>query len=321
MSTRIEDCIHCGACTRVCPFLGKYGIEASDTEAFSSLAYHCFLCDECRRVCPADISGRDISLMLRQELVAEGSSEYTDRKYSFVLREKRDYRFRNYRHASGKTALFPGCNFPSLFPRTNAELVKTFARDHGIGAVYDCCGKPIAELGLAQDETRIIGGIQERLASHGITEIVTMCPNCYYYLKDRLDIRVTCIYDKLSELGMDIRIPEGDIRLYQPCPDRGSDEWMDSIGRLTGVKPVVVRSAICCGLGGFGAANEPEIAEKLADRDTIPDGIVTFCASCAGQFARKGVARPRHILSLMMEIDESPQIRTSYINRAMLRFR
>ena len=33
------------------------------------------------------------------------------------------------------------------------KLVKLL-KEHGIGVAYDCCGKPIAELGLEVDEKR-----------------------------------------------------------------------------------------------------------------------------------------------------------------------
>ena len=64
-----------------------------------------------------------------------------------LLKEKKDYIYKNYRNATGKCILFPGCNFPSFYPKTMKKLVKLL-KEHGIGVAYDCCGKPIAELGL-----------------------------------------------------------------------------------------------------------------------------------------------------------------------------
>ena len=42
------------------------------------------------------------------------------------------------------------------------KLVKLL-KEHGIGVAYDCCGKPIAELGLEADEKRIIQRINDEL--------------------------------------------------------------------------------------------------------------------------------------------------------------
>ena len=67
---------------------------------------------------------------------------------------------KNYRNATGKCILFPGCNFPSFYPKTMKKLVKLL-KEHGIGVAYDCCGKPIAELGLEADEKRIIQRIND----------------------------------------------------------------------------------------------------------------------------------------------------------------
>ena len=33
-------------------------------------------------------------------------------------------------------------------------------------------------------------------------KIVILCPNCYYFLKDKLEIQVLSIYEKLSQLGI-----------------------------------------------------------------------------------------------------------------------
>ena len=39
-----------------------------------------------------------------------------------------------------------------MYPKTNTLISKKLA-EHGIGTVYECCGKPIAELGMESDAT------------------------------------------------------------------------------------------------------------------------------------------------------------------------
>ena len=95
-----------------------------------------------------------------------------------------------------KSVLFPGCNFPSVYPKTTKVLVELFEKEAGIGVVYDCCGKPIADIGMEDEEERIMQGIQKRMDDAGVTEVITMCPNCYAFLKPRLTIRVVNIYQK-----------------------------------------------------------------------------------------------------------------------------
>ena len=79
--------------------------------------------------------------------------------------------------------------------------------------------KPVAELGLAEDEQRIISDIDNRLRELGISELVTACPNCYDFLGGKLEAKVVSIYDKLAELGIGAEV-EGGKKMFMPCPDR-----------------------------------------------------------------------------------------------------
>ena len=62
------------------------------------------------------------------------------------------------------------------------KLVKLL-KEHGIGVAYDCCGKPIAELGLEVDEKRIIQRINDEFEKRGVEEVIMLCPNCVPLLK------------------------------------------------------------------------------------------------------------------------------------------
>ena len=57
--------------------------------------------------------------------------------------------------------------------------------------VFDCCGKPLAELGLVAEEERILRELDTRFRDSKIQEIVTLCPNCFHFLKGRLHVKVT----------------------------------------------------------------------------------------------------------------------------------
>ena len=143
-----DACVHCGKCRENCAFLDKYEMDLGDVTKLQEHVYGCFLCGNCDRVCPAGISGRQLFQNLRRMQVRDGKLE--EKPYSFVLKEKKDYKFRNYRNATAGRVLFPGCNFPSMFPKTNRKIAD-LCKAKGIGTVYDCCGKPIAELGLYRD--------------------------------------------------------------------------------------------------------------------------------------------------------------------------
>ena len=101
----------------------KYGIDIGDTEQLEELAYHCFICGKCTEVCPEGIDGRAYILELRRKQVEKSGGTFEKKGYGMLVKEKRDYIYRNYRHAYGKSVLFPGCNFPSFYPKTTRKIV------------------------------------------------------------------------------------------------------------------------------------------------------------------------------------------------------
>lgn len=319
-------CIHCRECRDHCAFLSKHGLDIGDTERLSRLAYHCFLCGMCTSVCPAGIDGRDLVMKLRQQRTAGGTSGTDGSSYRMLLWEKKDYKYRNYRHATAGTVMFPGCNFTSMYPKTTKTLADLLLKEAGIGTVYDCCGKPVAELGLKDEEGRMIREMDRRFAELGIAEIVTMCPNCYDYLKERTGVKVVSIYEKLHELGLGCRI-EGGCRIFMPCPDRYNgnllsqiEEWFadEKFERIEGVQ--------CCGLGGSGGVKEPEIAKGLTEqlksgKDEDSKDLFVYCASCAGKLTRDGIPEVRHVLTEIMGTCEKPDTGRSMVNRMLSKFR
>lgn len=316
-----SSCIHCGKCREACAFLGKNGIDIGDTEKLKELAFHCMLCGTCTSVCPVGIDGRDAVLSLRRERVHEGTAGIDAGGYGMLLREKRDYRYRNYKHAGSRSVLFPGCNFPSLYPKTTKSLADLLKETAGIETVYDCCGKPVAELGLYSDEEMIIAGIRQRLEESGTEEVIMVCPNCYYFLKDRLGIRVVSIYEKMSELGIGSRIPGG-IDIFRPCPDRDSEELLRQIeSDFAGRGFNRVEGVQCCGLGGSAGVKEPEIVRSMTDALDKEAPLYVYCASCAGQLARRGVKDVRHVLTEVLGTKEKPDTSKSIINRMLTRYK
>ena len=321
MTTDITKCVHCHRCRDNCVFLQKYSIDIGDGEKLKELAFHCFLCGTCTSVCPVGIDGRGVVTDYRRELVSSGAEDLSAGGYRMLLWEKKNYRYRNYRHAGSGAVLFPGCNFPSMYPGTTALLERILKEQAGIGTVHDCCGKPIAELGLEDEERRITEGISSRLRSAGVSQVIVLCPNCYYYLRDRLDIPVVSIYDKLHELGLGAKISGGD-KVFMPCPDRESGTILSQIEEYFTEGPYRRISGVqCCGLGGSAGVREPELAGSIASELTSEDGLRVYCASCAGRLKRNGTPGVRHILTEILGTDEDPDTGKSVINRVLTKFR
>ena len=193
-------------------------------------------------------------------------------------------------------------------------------KEHRIGVVYDCCGKPVGELGLQEEEKRITDGIQKRLEEKEVTEVITVCPNCYYFLQDRLSIPVVSIYDKLYELGIGEPVKETG-ELFVPCPDRRSGLWRAGINHYLEDGAVTEKQMQCCGLGGRGFVSEPELAKEMTSSVDEQERLYVCCASCAGKLKRDGRHEVKHLLPEIIGTREEPDTGKALINRAMFRVR
>lgn len=299
-----DRCIHCGLCTKHCSVLRKYGMDLSLFSTHPELAYHCFLCGECTRVCPKSIDGRTIALTMRQKRTTEAGGTLTEAGYSALVAEKQNYLFKNYRRTTGKTALFPGCNFPAFFPKTTDFLLQLF-NSAGIGVVFDCCGKPIGDLGLAEQASRITDTLQSRLIDAGIQRLIVLCPNCYSYLTDHTDIEIVSIYEALQELHLGSIISEK-FPLFLPCPDRTEQHLLHHLLYFV-PHAVPITEIQCCGLGGCAGTKEPEIAASFCHKlHAQYHTVYTYCASCAGQLRRGGIENTTHILTKILDTHEKP---------------
>ena len=324
MKNQADNCVHCGKCTKQCLFLDKYKMDLYEFSERPELAYHCFLCGACKTVCPKEIDGREIALEMRREIVRNGGGKLPDNSYDGLLLEKSPYKFANYRHANKKAVLFTGCNFPSFYPETTDKLVAEFKKC-GVGVVYDCCGKPIEELGLVDEAAEIVARINKRLNEAGVEQVVMACPNCYYFLKGRLDAEIVSVYAKMKELGIGKALELERVPMYYPCPDRESKKIAADMqfflpGKVIDAFPDVQ----CCGLGGCAAGKESDVVQALTDyvKKSIETELYTYCASCICSYRRRGYEEAKHILPLLLGIDEKvPLGKTPILNRAKCKFK
>ena len=319
-----ENCVHCGLCTRKCSFLEKYKLDLASFAQRQDLAYHCFLCGDCSAVCPKKIDGRAVALALREEKVTADGGKVKEPGYGMLVAEKKDYLFKNYKKGQKKSVLFPGCNFPSFFPKTTDHLIALLAEKADMGVVFDCCGKPVSELGMTQAAEDGLHGLKARLRAAGVEELVILCPNCYYFLKPRLtEFSVVNIYDKLKQLGLAKELDAACARVFVPCPDKATRELEQAFAPLLSGEWEEIREVQCCGLGGCAGGKEPELAQdfrrKVAEQSE--EKVLAYCASCAGCLRRSGVESVRHVLVEMLGTGELPVTGGSTVwNRAKRKF-
>lgn len=314
-----RDCIHCHICQEHCGFLKKYHLDLGDTERFQELSYHCFLCGSCASVCPKHIDGREVSLALRRRQVREAGGKLKEKGYGFLLLEKKKYLFSSYKNAGSESVLFPGCNFPSFYPETTRYLAGLLKREAGMGVIFDCCGKPVAELGLQAEETRILKELDRKFSEAGAKEIVALCPNCYHFLKGRLSMPVVGIYEKLQSLGLGGTI-ENAPPAFMPCPDREEKELFHQIQAFAKEPLRQAEGCQCCGLGGCAAGKEKELASSMCSSLNKEEPVMTYCASCSGSLARKGCQDVDHALVKLLGTEEKPDTGSSLLNRMKVKF-
>src|SRR5699024_5982322 len=266
MTVDYERCIDCGICTENCVFLDKYKLNLKEYAARPELAYNCYLCGECKRVCPVDIDGRQISLDLREERLKEGYNLYLN-GYGLLLLEKRNYIFKNYRDVHSKVAFFPGCNFPAYYPETTRLVSKRLEENFNISTIFDCCGKPIADLNMEKEIKKIGNRLDSKFKKLGIEELIVLCPNCYYYFKRNSNIKVSMIYeydDIMEELINEDNSKKIEGSLFLPCPDKDSRAIYKMIEKyIDSSKLKEIESIQCCGAGGCASIKEKELTKDL----------------------------------------------------------
>ncbi len=318
-----QSCVHCGLCTRNCKFLSKYEIDLNNFAEQPELAYHCFLCGDCTAKCPKKIDGRGIALAMRRDAVVANGDKVPEDGYGMLIAEKKNYLFRNHRKGKCKSVLFTGCNFPSFYPKTTEHLV-ALLKEKGMGVVYDCCSKPISELGLEKAENKALDSLVKKLKADGVEELVLLCPNCYYYLKPRIDIPCVSIYDKLKELGLGEKLKDKTVNLFVPCPDKTDKSLKNSLMAFVEGECLEIKGSQCCGLGGCAGGKEPELSQGFRNnvKEQGLDKVYAYCASCAGAMTRGGVENVHHVLVDILDTAEHPELSSKTIwNRAKLKLK
>ena len=261
---------------------------------------------------------------MRKKQVKRNNNVIADKDYNMLLKEKNPYIFANYKNSNKKSVLFPGCNFISFFPKTGKELMDKLKK-YDIGVIFDCCQKPIDELGLNEDAERNLQSLKNKIKEANIEEIIVVCPNCYYFLGQKLDVKIITIYEKLKELNLGQSIKDENIPTYYPCPDREDKLFFKSIEPfIKGKIKNSFKDTQCCGLGGCASSKESEISTKFAKSVSLAgeEKLFTYCASCVGNFKRKGFSNSYHILPLILDVkEEVPLGMKSLFNRASFKFK
>ena len=237
--------------------------------------------------------------------------------------EKAHYPFKSYPNQPCETLLFPGCAFPSQFPQTMDALAQ-LCRQAGIGIAYDCCGHPLEGFGEQQAAKRVIAQLNQRFQKLGVKRLVVVCPNCLAYFQDKLSCQVISIFDLFDELGVQATDEFVEGQLFVPCPDKKEHTLEDKLRALCDLSKVETMTGVaCCGLRPDLASRGPEYVQRLSQQaidKAQGKTLYTYCASCLGQFSRMGYNNCRHVVSVVLGVDEQPDSAHAFLNRAKRKF-
>lgn len=301
------ECIHCNACVKKCDFLTKYSMDLGEFTKRPELSKGCFMCDSCLRACPLDLDGAKVAICHREKLGG----------YGLVKFMKSPYKFRNNSPKKTKDILMFGCAFPGHYPKTTKYLIDLFEDEMDFS--IDCCGKPLEDSGLISDFENNLERLKTMYKEKGVERIVTMCPNCFYFFKekmDKLEIEVISIYQKLKEKNI-INTIEDDAEIFMPCPDKKTNELLKQVKPFIPNGKVKFRKVMCCGMGGGAKSQEPEIAKKMMDsvKNEMKENIYTYCASCSASFGKANIKNVRHVLSEVLGVKE--QVDLNYFKNSL----
>ena len=189
---------------------------------------------------------------------------------------------------------------------------------------FDCCGHPLDGYGERKAAVRAVDRVKRKLDDLGVERLATVCPNCLAYLGPRIDVPVVSVVELLQEWGVGAGavFPEG--VLHIPCPDRGTRKGEALVRDFADMGAVETLAGVgCCGLRPDVALKGPQVVRACTDRilgAAADRTVYTYCASCAGQFARAGYGNCRHAVSVLLGVDEAPDCAHALANRARRRF-
>ena len=267
-----------------------------------------------------------------------GLSSLSSRLTAF---EKTNYLFKNWRHASAGSVVFPGCGFPSFFPKTLAALKDALCPVSGVSFALDCCGLPLEGLKGPEAYRAEFSRVEERLVRVGAREVVPLCPNCGSAFAEALDrsisqVTIYAFLRTLTQRGLvncaRVATPGA---LFVPCPDRAHREWLDDLAYFLEPSVFVSKCSACCGAAfeisqpeaSFAAAKRvlESVARECTRAGVEEPVLYVYCASCAGKLERArrqcsgglaGSVRVVHVLSALMGVDEVPTVSATVLNRA-----
>jgi Fe-S oxidoreductase len=341
-------CTECGACVRQCGFLKQHGSPGSiaalfiETASHRQLAYACSLCGLCTVVCPEQLDPCRLFLDIRRQQVSAGA--FNPRPYRALLFYERlgmSGLFSWFSLPKGcTTVFFPGCALPGTRPTVTLRMFQHLqGLIPSLGMALTCCTKPSHDLGRIDFFQSHFQIILDRLNHHGVTTVLTACPNCTKIFRQYApEMTTQTVFTVLAAREVPRAIPGQGMKIsvHDPCPlreDQTSQEAIRSLLQGLGYTLRPMRHqrklTLCCGEGGAVGFVRPDLAQSWTRRrvaEAAGRPLVSTCAGCSAMFASSTQAI--HLADLLFPAPQnrpSPPVLSrppvTYLNRLWLKFR
>lgn len=343
-----QQCVNCPKCKAECAFLNKYGTPGEiainydpSENRWLTMAFECSLCGLCGRVCPVGLRPEKMFLEMRRDAVDRNVAPLPEHQVLLSYEQRgTSGRFSYYSLPRNcQTVFFPGCTLPGTRPQQTIAMFEHLKQSEpALGVVLDCCCKPSHDLGRSEFFSAMMDEMKAFLTGHGITRVITACPNCYCVFKEYGGpLAVSSVYEVLAANGLpDTGSIDGGptVSIHDPCVTRSGSEIHRSVRELVGAKGFSIiemmhtrDQTICCGEGGCVGSVSPELADNWTNRRREEaDGriLLTYCAGCADRLHKQvptfhvldAVLHPEAVVSGRTSVSRSP---VTYLNRLRLK--
>lgn len=270
----------------------------------------CSLCGLCSQSCPLQLNPAELIQEARNRLVQVDAIEANE--YRLMLVDEQDHFFNLYRETwnvsyrdleenAASVLFFPGCTLSSYAPELTRAVWNWLSSIQGlnVGFSADCCGLPLVNIGLEDRAEAYMSQLENKLLKGGVSQVVTACPNCFYYLRSQLkEIEVVSLYQRLAESGVKTS-RQGTVSVHDSCPDRFSGEIGRALRDLLPDQALLELSyhgakTRCCGAGGIVSMINPQVSDERAQsriaeiQENDADSCVSACMGCVKRLSAAG---------------------------------
>ena len=330
----LEKCTECGRCADSCCFLTDAGESPRAITARGASihdAFSCSLCGACQIICPQGLSPWKMFAARRREAV--DNSEFDISRYRYLFPDRNSNIMSAFRKYAGidysdisnfgdsGICFFPGCTLMTYSSGLTRGVWTQLKENSGCDSMLTaCCGRLLEQMGMQQRAEDMRDRLQEYVQSHNIHCIITVCPGCYYELKNIFQstkVMIQTVYEVLH-FKKNIHMAGRRCAVHDSCPDRFDGTFGNQVRqalKTSGVSIVEMlhhkTNTICCGSGGQLSHFRPDLVEALVQmrqdeaRMAGAEIMVGYCLSCVLKYGSNVPEIPvMHVLNVLLEIEE-----------------